>query len=197
MALKAEVLDALLDAGASAEMIVAAIKADMAQDELRREAKRSSNAERQQRYRDKRKNRKSRGSNADNALRPVTPPIEDNHTPSVLSPNGEKHSTAKPRDPFPMPEWCEDEQVWADFLANRKRKRLPNTPTAHKGFLDDIARISSPEWPPWRLLKHATAKGWGGIYDPTGDRTPGNDNRKPNSARNTADLARAKLGLGQ
>lgn len=88
------VLDALVQAGASAEMIVAAVKADIARDEARREAKRTNNAERQQRFRDKRSARKS---NARNALRDVTPPIED-HTPSDISPSGENHiQPAKPK----------------------------------------------------------------------------------------------------
>lgn len=89
MSIKSEVLDALLAAGASAEMIVAAVKADMAEDEARREAKRANNAERQQRFRDKRKSRKN---NARNALRSVTPPIDNNHTPSDISPDGESHT---------------------------------------------------------------------------------------------------------
>lgn len=58
-------------------------------------------------------------------------------------------------------------QVWTDFLANRKRKRLGNTPTAWKSFLDDLSRISmSSGIPPPKLIEHAAAKGWGGIYDP-------------------------------
>lgn len=89
------VLDALVEAGATAEMIVAAVKADMAKDEARREAKRAGNADRQQRFRD---NRKSRKGNARNALRDVTPPIEDIHTPSDFTPNGENHiQPAKPK----------------------------------------------------------------------------------------------------
>lgn len=66
---------------------------------------------------------------------------------------------------FPRPEWA-DPDVWVDFLKNRKAKRLRNTPTAHKGFLEDIARIATDEWPPGRLLLHATRKGWGAIYEP-------------------------------
>jgi len=66
---------------------------------------------------------------------------------------------------FPKPDWA-DAQVWADFLANRKRKRLANTATAHKRFLADIAALADEEWPPGRLLEHAVARGWGAIFDP-------------------------------
>lgn len=127
-------------------------------------------AERQARYRAKRKDGKSRrNSNG------VTPPIDNTHTPCV-SPNGEPQSTAvAARDEFPKPDFCDDDQVWADFLKNRKRKRLPNTATAHKGLLDDINRIADDEWPPGRLLRHAAAKGWGGIYDPRDTGKPKHD----------------------
>lgn len=72
---------------------------------------------------------------------------------------------AKRADPFPRPEWA-DPQAWADFLVNRKAKRCPNTATAYAAFLRDIERLASPQWPPERLLAHATARGWAGIYEP-------------------------------
>lgn len=77
--------------------------------------------------------------------------------------------TGSKPDPFPRPEWAEP-QAWGDFLVNRKggkgRRSYPNTATAYAKFLSDIARLSDDEWPPGRLLKHAAAKGWAGIYDP-------------------------------
>jgi hypothetical protein len=58
-------------------------------------------------------------------------------------------------------------QVWADLLANRKRKRACNTPTAWKKFQDDLTRISLQTGiPPPKLIEHAAASGWAGIYDP-------------------------------
>ncbi|HLZ78829.1 MAG TPA: hypothetical protein VKQ09_05770 [Sphingomonas sp.] len=68
-------------------------------------------------------------------------------------------------DPFPRPDFA-DPQHWADFLANRKRKKLPNTATAHARLLSDIARLADEEWPPGRILQHAAERGWAGIYDP-------------------------------
>jgi len=163
MSLSPAVLDAMLSAGCTAEQIVATVKAAMiaeaAAEEARKAGKRDGNAERQQRYRDRRKEGKTT-RNKNNALRSVTPPIDNTHTPCV-SPNGETHKPAA----FPKPDWA-DASVWGDFLANRKRKRLPNTATAHKAFLADISKHADAEWPPGRLLEHATAKGWGAIYDP-------------------------------
>lgn len=61
-------------------------------------------------------------------------------------------------------------QVWTDFLANRKRKRHSNTPTAWKRFQDDLARVSALTGiPPPQLIEHAAAHGWAGIYNPTKD----------------------------
>jgi hypothetical protein len=68
-------------------------------------------------------------------------------------------------EPFPRPDGV-DERVWRDFLVNRRRKKLANTPTAHKRLLDDLRRLSDDAWPPGRLVEHAAGKGWGAIYDP-------------------------------
>lgn len=71
----------------------------------------------------------------------------------------------KDADPFVRPEWAASD-VWQDFLTNRKRKRLPNTATAYRGFIADIGKLATDEWPPGRLLEHAVMKGWGAIYAP-------------------------------
>lgn len=71
----------------------------------------------------------------------------------------------KDADAFVRPDWA-DAEVWRDFLSNRKRKRLPNTATAYRGFLADIDKLATDEWPPGRLLEHAAMKGWGAIYEP-------------------------------
>ena len=74
-------------------------------------------------------------------------------------------ATPSSANPFPKPDWA-DSQVWADFMQNRKAKKARNTATAYKGFLGDIDRLTSDEWPPGRLLEYAAAKGWAGIYEP-------------------------------
>lgn len=69
------------------------------------------------------------------------------------------------QEAFPRPEWA-DSEVWSDFLENRRKKKRSNHASAYKRFLSDIARLSSAEWPPERLLEHAAAQGWCGIYLP-------------------------------
>ena len=88
MTIDPAVLDALLAAGASAEMIVAAVKADAAIETERKASKRAGNAERQRRFKAKNKPEGNAGnalpavSNADplspNDIysNPLTPPLE-------------------------------------------------------------------------------------------------------------------------
>lgn len=176
MAIDPAILRAMADAGASVEVIIAAVEAAARKEEERRERKRVNNAERQQRHRDKRASRKN---NARNALPGVTPPIDRTHTPQAdISPDGENQRAARSgkKTFFVKPDWA-DPQQWADFLTNRKRKRLPDSASAYAGFLSDIAAIADAEWPPGRLLAHAAAKGWGSINDPRGN--PNERNPRP------------------
>jgi hypothetical protein len=66
---------------------------------------------------------------------------------------------------YPCPEGVEL-APWRDFLANRKRKRHANTATAHRRLLADLARYADAEWTATRLIEHAAARGWAGVYDP-------------------------------
>lgn len=100
-------------------------------------------------------------------------------------PNPRVRPAAKP-DPYPMPEGV-DPQHWRDFLENRKRKRLPNTPTAHARLLSDLARLSDDEWPPGRLIQAAAERGWAGIYDPRESR---NDDRTSEIGKSAAAFGR-------
>lgn len=93
------------------------------------------------------------------------PPIEELHTP--VSETKVSSTTAA----FPKPEGVSPD-AWRDFLTNRKTKRLPNTASAHKKLMDDLQRLSGDDWPQHRLIEHAAAKGWGGIYDPRPDAMP-------------------------
>ena len=91
--------------------------------------------------------------------------INSNPHPNTTSPVALQPSRSRPpkAGPFPKPDWA-DEQVWEDFLSNRKRKRLPNTATAYGKFLAGIERFTDAVWPPGRLLTVATGKGWGALY---------------------------------
>jgi hypothetical protein len=94
MAIKPEVLDALLAAGASAEMIVAAVKADLATEEQKKLVKRAKDAERQ------RKSRANRSASRDVtvtgcdsqdvAATPPDPPIPPVSPKGDTAPQGAK-----------------------------------------------------------------------------------------------------------
>lgn len=191
LAIDPAILRAMQAAGATVDVIIAAVEAACQVDAQRREHKRAGNAERQARYREKRRSRKS---NARNALPAVTPPIEELHTPGEISPNGETHDSA---GPFPKPDWA-DAAVWADWLDVRKAKKARNTATAYRQFLVDVGKLADDEWPPGKLLEHAVARSWAGIYDPRGksnDRKSASNDGIQNPYARVA--ARQAAGVGQ
>jgi uncharacterized protein YdaU (DUF1376 family) len=66
-----------------------------------------------------------------------------------------------------VPPVAVSKQTWADFKANRRRKKLGFTPSTYDHLRKELARVSSLTGiPPPSLLEHAAAQGWGGIYDP-------------------------------
>jgi hypothetical protein len=81
----AEVLDALLEAGATAEMIVAAVKADAAKDAARTEEKRANDRERQRRHRASRDVTARHCDNTDTPS-PLTPPLKVSPNPFKKTP---------------------------------------------------------------------------------------------------------------
>ncbi|MGT2515635.1 hypothetical protein ACVOMT_16625 [Sphingomonas panni] len=95
--------------------------------------------------------------------------------------NKRKKASPSPstRNAFPMPDGV-DATHWRDFLANRARKRLPNTASAHARLMNDLDRLADHDWTIPRLIQHAAERGWAGIYDPKGS---DHDNRNRNSAR--------------
>jgi hypothetical protein len=175
VSLSAAVLDALVAAGATREQLVAAMQADIAEraaaEAAKLEKKRKGNRDRQARKRKLDSNAESRVTAVTTRDECDTPPVgspkERNQTPSlppalVSEPDG---SSPEPR-PWALPVGV-SLQVWDDFLTNRRRKRLPNTETAWKGFNDDLKRVSAQTGiPPPKLITQCTAKGWGAIYDP-------------------------------
>jgi hypothetical protein len=186
MSLSPAILDAMVSAGCTAEQIAAAVKADMAEQEQRADAKRVKDRERKRRQR----SRDVTDSHAmshdvtrtgcDNQDNPLSPsPNENNsnphpHTPVNINP-------ARGQSDFPKLD-CADAETWRDFLKNRKTKRLPNTPTAHAKLRKDLARWAQETgWPPGEVFTACVGRGWGAIYDPRQDESSSNDrpaNRK-------------------
>jgi hypothetical protein len=124
-----------------------------------------------------RKNRTTSYETNENGDPPKVSPKENNQTPSsppVDVPEA-KASSHQPR-PWALPLGV-SLQVWTDLMTNRRKKRLPNTPTAWKKFQTDLAEMSAQTGiPPPKLIELCTAKGWGAIYDPRGE-----DDRRPNT----------------
>jgi hypothetical protein len=97
---------------------------------------------------------------------PQSPPLKSTPDPEKITPPLTPHpqpSAARKADPFPRPEWA-DPQVWLDLLANRRKKNLANTASAHRKLLADIERLVDDHWPPGRILEAAVSRGWGAIY---------------------------------
>ena len=97
-----------------------------------------------------------------------------NHTDTDTDTEVSEPKGSSPR-PFACPVGV-NPQVWSDLLGNRKRKRLGNSATAWKAFLDDLQRVSLQTGiPPPQLIEQCTAKGWGAIYDPRDNRNERTD----------------------
>lgn len=191
MSLSAAIIDALITSGATREQLAAAVKADIAEREAaelaRLEAQKEGNRDRQRRKRERDSHAMSRD------VTEVTRDARD--TPPKVSPKDNTQTSSSP--PVDASEakasshqqraWALPAgvslQVWTDLKKNRSKKRLPNTDTAWKAFLDDLSRVSVQTGiPPPELIERCVAKGWGAIYDP---RT---ENERPNTlGRNQSD----------
>lgn len=167
MSIIATAVQHMMAAGMPADAIVAAVAAMESATDTRTTA-----AKRQARYRDRiaeKRNEASQSVTCDDNVTLKSLPDKEvfPQTPFQEINPSKKMGISRVREasPFPRPDWA-DPQHWTDFLANRKRKSLPNTATAHKKFIGDIERLTDADWPPGRLLEHAAAKGWAAIYDP-------------------------------
>jgi hypothetical protein len=99
---------------------------------------------------------------ADNVDQP--PSLDKSPQTPKINPTPHTHEgRARKADPFPKPDWAES-SIWADLLTNRRKKNLPNTPSAHRKLLADIDRLTDDAWPPGRVLEAAVSRGWGAIY---------------------------------
>jgi hypothetical protein len=124
-----------------------------------------------------RKNRTTSYETNDRNDPPSGSPKDINQTPSSppVDVSEAEASSHQPR-PWALPVGV-SLQVWTDLMTNRRKKRLPNTPTAWKKFQTDLAEMSAQTGiPPPKLIELCTAKGWGAIYDPRGE-----DDRRTNT----------------
>ena len=187
---------AMAEAGAPLEAILIALEAMEQRDQVIEE-KRAGERERKQRQRAKQREAvgtvtgQSRDSHGDistdpSLSRPLSPqtPQTPTHTHPDITP------ARKGRD-FPMLD-CTDAETWADFLRNRKAKRLPNTASAHRKLQTDLAGMAARTgWPPGEVFAACVARGWGAIYDPR-ETTNDRPKQRPSTAcEPLIDIARA------
>jgi hypothetical protein len=169
------VLDALVKSGATQEMLVAAMRADIAEREAaeaaKLEKKRVGNRERQQRKRDNDRNAVSRVTPV--TARDPAPNERDNLTPTRVekpSPKGESKNPVVQdekrqaiasclRVAFPPPNGVSDE-VWGDFLRSPKRRKAGMSKTAYSGICNNLMLLAEHGFPPGEMIALAVERGW-------------------------------------
>jgi hypothetical protein len=128
VSLSAAIIDALIEAGATAEMLGAAFKAELAADEAKRALKRAGNAERQRR---KRAN--------------VTPVTRDNVEQRVTVRDPSHPLPPEPPNPRSSVRDISTREGFVRFWTAYPRKVAK--PEAERAFLKAIAKIGGPDPP--------------------------------------------------
>lgn len=164
------ILRAMQAAGASIDVIIAAVEADAALDHAKADDKRSKDAERQRQHRAR--NAVSRDVTvtgcdiADSVTSdPLSlPPNENISNPPTHTPGTQTPAHVRGGD-FPRLD-CAKPDVWRDFLKNRRKKNLPNTETAHRKLVRDLTAMAAQTgWPPGKVFEACVEQGWGAIYE--------------------------------
>lgn len=161
--IRPEVLEALLAAGATAEMIVAAVKADAAADAVAREAhdaeRRSKATERQRRKRDRDNVTPCHASSREHDVTERDTPLplpSSPQTPQQPTPTPEK--TTRPRKaPLAKPEIDVTEQVWQ--AASKPSRDRSGRPALGKAVLAAIRRGATAEAMVASVRDHCRAQG--------------------------------------
>lgn len=169
MSLSAAVIEALVSKGLSAQDILDVAKASEVKTDR-------TAAERQARHRAKGKKRNAVTSRRD-------PPIEDNHTPGDISPDGENHPVcARDADWPDLPDWLPP-VPWNAYLEMRREKRAWPTAEAVGLLVGKLGRWRDKGHDPTAILNNSTECNWTGIFEP---RTPANDRQhSPNQRPST------------
>lgn len=161
--IRPEVLEALLAAGATAEMIVAAVKADAAADAVAREAhdaeRRSKATERQRRKRDRDIVTPCHASSREHDVTERDTPLplpSSPQTPQQPTPTPEK--TTRPRKaPLAKPEIDVTEQVWQ--AASKPSRDRSGRPALGKAVLAAIRAGATTEALVASVRDHCRAQG--------------------------------------
>lgn len=165
-------INAMVAAGASAEVIAAAWKAEIEATEKAAEDRRAKDRDRQRSHR---ASRDVTACHSDNAI--VTgshadPPPNDNISnpppPEKPTPDGVGKKPAKPRTPdFDVPDWIPAEP-WAAFAAMRKRKSKPLDSFVAKQLFGRLRSIADAGWSLEDVITKAAIGNHDGFWMPDG-----------------------------
>jgi hypothetical protein len=157
-------LDAFLEAGLTAEQIVALVKADIAEREKEAETRRAKDRERQRRHRE------SRGVTVTDA---ESQPVTDKGSPLKVSPQTPLPKTPSKTAPLnppksgkvEVPEWMPS-QEWAAFKEMRRKMRgIPFTETAERNVIARIEGLRADGHCPAKLLSKAVERGHRTVFE--------------------------------
>lgn len=165
----ARLMEDMAAKGASLEVILMAVRA-IEEEQNKASERRAKVAERKRRQRERDSHGTVTGLSEDSPADPSLslPPNENNSNPPTHT-HPDVYTPRAKAEPFAKPEWA-DPQHWTDLKANRKAKRLANTPTAHAKLLRDISKWTNDAWPPGRVLEAVVARGWAAAeHDPRGN----------------------------
>lgn len=163
MSLSPAIIDAMVAAGATAEVLAAAMKADLLEREGAMSAKRERDAERQRRHRER--NAVSRDvtvTECDSVTEPSlsrplpspqTPQLTPTHThPEYITPRVRAEKLARPEDV--------SEQVWSDWLVHRKSKKSAVSQTVLSTFRREADRVG---WSLEQAMVESISRDWRGF----------------------------------
>lgn len=180
MSLNAAMIQALVEKGLSAQDILDIAKAS--EVKLDRTA-----ADRQARYRERKKGKR----NAVTSRR--DPPIEKDHTPPDVSPNGENQDgvCARDSDWIEIPDWV-PVKPWNGYLEMRKDKRAWPTAYAVELIVSDLRKWRAKGHDPGAILNTSTVSKWTGIFEPKG----GPNGQHPSNQRETTRQTGERIAAG-
>lgn len=165
------IVKALIDAGATPQMILAAVEADercqTEKEALRREATR----QRVRRYRDNKKLIENNDVVTDvtvTNVSSVTNPSDGFPNPSLTPPHSPKEKPpkgVKKKNPFLLPDWIPVEP-WEALLETRAKKKAPSTDYAMWRIVGKLEEYRAKGHDPTKLLNEAVEKGWQTVFEP-------------------------------
>jgi hypothetical protein len=165
-----ETIDAMLAAGVTAEVLAAAWKAEIAQQEQTAQERRARDAERQRRHRESRDVTVTNAVSTDpspNERDILTPTREGKTEPkgsskSLIVEEKRKAVASCLRIAFPAPVGVTDEQ-WSAF---RKQRKKALNDRSYVLLCNKLTELADAGWPPGEMIDLAIERGWETVFAP-------------------------------